>query len=423
MADTTDRNLPVPLDENESPGFAIQAPVAPGPPADSFPNLEAPLESEGVAWGRYVAALRRYKWLILLITVLSTAGAAVATRFIKPQYSVQATIWIETSPVMEGPIRPRELLTSPMAWVELLTSGAVLDSVALNLRLYVSPNSPEDKSLFMNFGVSGRPQVGDYVLLVDDLGHQYTLEAVNGGTRTTGVVGDSVGVEFGFAWLPDAAELSPGRQAGFRVISLREVSNSIRARLSPGMQSEGNFLRLVLVGTDPDRLPKVLNMITNQFVSVAAEQKQMQLAVQASALQDQLEVAAKNLAEAETTLQEYRIKTITLPREVSTAPLAAGLQATTAPVMTSYFDQRLRLDQIDQDLAAIETTMSKIAVGELRTDALTVIPTVAASRDLSRALSDLSAGEANLNAPSSRGSPVHTASSRMRLPESPSCER
>ncbi len=405
MADTRDRNLPAPLAENGGTDTAIHAPVSPQPPT-ALASFDAPLESEGVAWGRYIAALRRYKWLILLITILSTAGAAVATRFIDPQYSVQATIWIETSPVIEGPFRPRELLKS-RAWVELLKSGAVLDSVALNLRLYARPHSTKDYALFTNFGVSDHPRVGDYVLRVDDLGQQYSLEAVHSGVRTSGSIGDSLGVKFGFAWLPDPGELTPGRQVAFSIVSLREVSNDIQTRLTPQMVKDGNFLRLVLVGTDPERLPKVLNAITDQFISVAAEQKQMQLAVQASALRGQLEVTASNLAEAEMTLQEYRIKTITLPREVSAAPLAAGLQITQAPVMTNYFNQRIKLDQIEQDLAAIETTMSKIAVGELRTDALLVIPTVAASRDLSRALSDLSAGESNLRALEQRFTRAH----------------
>ena len=59
---------------------------APVPPAD---------EGEGIHWGRYIAALRRYRWLILAITTLGTGLAVFATRFIEPQYTTSATIWIE----------------------------------------------------------------------------------------------------------------------------------------------------------------------------------------------------------------------------------------------------------------------------------------------------------------------------------------
>ena len=45
-----------------------------------------------------------------------------------------------------------------------------------------------------------------------------------------------------------------------------------------------------------------MNAVTEQFVSVAAGQKQLQLNTQASALETQLEVASNNLAEAEARL-------------------------------------------------------------------------------------------------------------------------
>ena len=74
------------------------------------------------AWvcGRYLYALQRYKWLILLLVIAGTALGLAITRFMVPQYFAQATIWIEPQGAGErdpsGPIRSPGLL-----------QGAILD--------------------------------------------------------------------------------------------------------------------------------------------------------------------------------------------------------------------------------------------------------------------------------------------------------
>ena len=96
------RNL---IPSNEPPPH--MAPASPQLPvsAPDFSPVVADDEPEGVQWQRYVSALRRYKWLILLITLLGTGVGVVVTRFLKPEYQVQATIWIES------PGRPMTRLT------------------------------------------------------------------------------------------------------------------------------------------------------------------------------------------------------------------------------------------------------------------------------------------------------------------------
>ena len=61
------------------------------------------VDDDKVNWGRYTAALRRYKWLMLLIVLLGTAGGVVATRFLPPIYTAKATIWIEDGGGKTGP--------------------------------------------------------------------------------------------------------------------------------------------------------------------------------------------------------------------------------------------------------------------------------------------------------------------------------
>ena len=51
------------------------------PQAPSGPNLE-----------RYVAALNRFKWLILLFMLLGGGAGYSATKFVEPEFEVSATI-------------------------------------------------------------------------------------------------------------------------------------------------------------------------------------------------------------------------------------------------------------------------------------------------------------------------------------------
>ena len=410
MADSSNGNLPAATNAGDNPPSTrapyqevpAQQALAPYQAGGMLPQrggmagFEPPPSDEeaGVPWSRYLAALARYKWLILFLSVLGTGTGAVITRFIDPVYVVRATIWVESQPVLGGAIRPRELLQAN-AWTELLVTGAVLDSVSLKQKRYVHPVSPADAALFESFDVEKRYRRGDYVLSINPSGNRFNLINQAGATVSRGEVGDTIGKQLGFRWVLSADDVRPNMEVPFTVITLRQAADQIRSNLTAAIAREGNFLRVQYTGTNPDELPDVLNAVTEQFVSVAAGQKQLQLSVQASTLENQLSVAAANLAEAENRLQRFRIETITLPRETS-LPLAAGLAMTEAPVMENFFSQQLAMNQLEQDIQAINSTLLGIASGTLRMDALMAIQTVRSSQDLSRGLSDLSTAEATL---------------------------
>jgi capsular exopolysaccharide synthesis family protein len=261
--------------------------------------------------------------------------------------------------------------------------------------------------LFENFDVAERFATGGFVLRFPATGGGYALETTDGIVLEQGEQVDSVGYALGFRWQIPPDGVVPGQAVAFRLQSLRDVSRGLAASLQSSLAKDGNFLRLAFTGTDPQHLARVLNAISDQFIAVAAGQKQMQLIVQAEALRQQLDIARQNLADAETRLQRYGVETITLPREVAAGPMAAGLSMTQGPVLANYFDQKLQLNQIELDMVAIGATMDGIREGTLRMDALLAIPAVLASQDLSRALSDLSAAEANLRALQQRFTDQH----------------
>jgi hypothetical protein len=59
--------------------------------------------------------------MIVGLTVLGTVGGVFGSRFIKPDYTTTAKIWIEPNPGRGGPIRAPELLDE-QAWSELRAS-------------------------------------------------------------------------------------------------------------------------------------------------------------------------------------------------------------------------------------------------------------------------------------------------------------
>src|ERR1051326_1066129 len=173
----------------------------------------APQPSEGEDRGQGMAPLRamvkRFRWLILALTVAGIGGGIVATRFIKPDYEVAATIWIETpSKGKSGtPIQGEELLDAK-AWVELLTTYKVLDPVVAQQKLFIDAAQGPDSVVFKNFELSEEFVAGRFELVVDPTARSYTLHQQAGLYTESGSIGDSIGRRLGWRWAP---HITPGR--------------------------------------------------------------------------------------------------------------------------------------------------------------------------------------------------------------------
>src|SRR6476619_2128280 len=93
------------------PAGTVQAPAPAGQGWGGEPTIappKSPLE-------RPLSAIRRYKWLLLAVVLLSTLAGVIATRMVKPEYEVRATISIQSETPLqdkEGTIRPHELLNA-----------------------------------------------------------------------------------------------------------------------------------------------------------------------------------------------------------------------------------------------------------------------------------------------------------------------
>ena len=352
-------------------------------------------EDEGVPWARYIAALLRYKWLILALTVAGVGAGLVSIRYIVPGYQASATIWVAENAAGRdrGPIRAEELL-SISAWPELLRSFTILDKVATKEGLFLRPASPTDSAVFRGFALAGRMRPGSYQLRVSD-GGRMALFNEDGAVIDSAAVGDSIGRNVGILWSPAPASLQSRRAIAFEVSTIRGASAELRERIGTFNTNRTNILGITLRGDDPELVARTLNTLLDEFVSTAAELKRRTLVENASVLREQLGYAYRELQAAEVEYETFRISTITLPSE-GTA-VAAGIEITRDPVFSSFFDQRVEHDRASRDLESLERFLASNAARAGDFNSLWGIPAVQTyGSELKSALSDLAAKEAAL---------------------------
>jgi succinoglycan biosynthesis transport protein ExoP len=369
---------------------------------DLGPWLQQTAPPSRSAVGRFLAALLRYKWLMVGFTTTAVAAGFLTWRLIRPDYAVQGSLWINQARVgAAGPITEGRLLQS-FDWIELLRSFTVLDPVVVEQRLYLD-HLPEDATLFESFrireGESFRP--GRYRLEVAEAGGSYTLRTREGLVVESGATGDPIGARLGFVWAPPASELTPGRTLGFIVLSPRDAAVALGETIATRMEGVGSFIQLGFRDSDPQRAAGVLSSVMQRTVDVAGELKRSQADETNRILAEQLRVVEDDLRQAERELEVFRVETITLPTDEG-APVTPGLGETRGPVMNEFFRLRLELEALKQDREQLEEVLATQPGSELRVAALELIPAVRQSSELVRDLQQLAEARGQLGLLSER---------------------
>jgi capsular exopolysaccharide synthesis family protein len=386
----TSKLLPVP-----------RLPEAPAPLVLRSRAPAVPPEDAGPDWRRIASALWRFKWVVILMVAAGLGAAVAATHVLRPAYVAQANVWVDVpdrrgggGPTdARGPIRQGALLDAD-AWVELFRSYIVLDQVVRDLRLYLEVKSPADRAGFAGFAVTDTFRPGDYRLSVSSTGREYNLSSVDGIELERGTLGDSVGTRLGFRWAPVAGAFPAGRTVDFSVVPPRDAALRLGERLDVRMDLNGNFLAVELRGTDPGAISGILNAVTQRYVQVAAQLKREKLTELTKILEDQLTTAGRNLDDAETALQAFRTRTITLPSD-QPAGQGGGAEARD-PVRTSFFEMQVERDQLRRDRAEVERLLAQHGDSGLPVDALSAVGSVQHAPELSNALKELSDKQAQL---------------------------
>ena len=352
---------------------------------------------------RYLAALGRYKWLIVGVSVLGIAATAVVSRFFHPKYMAQSTIWVEVpnrDDGRSGPIQQSELLAST-AWLDLLRSYQVMDYVVREQRLYLDYETG-DAGMFREFKLNSPFHSAKYSLVVSRSGRTYTLNSDDGAISEHGTRGDSIGRGAGFFWLPNPQALRPGREVTFTVSAPRDAARALNDKLQAVMPKNGNFLSVGLLGEDPYRTTAVVNAIVDRYVAVAAELKAGKMTEIAKILDSQVGIAANNLHDAESAMEAFKVSNATTPSDAvvslpSSSKAVRGSNGADAE-FSHFFDVKIQREQLTRDEEAIRSALTGGANGGPAVDALAVIGSVQQSPELNAALQDLTQKRAALRA-------------------------
>lgn len=358
---------------------------------------------------RYLSAVYRYKWWILLLAIVATAAGAMldVKQILAPEYEAEATIWVETSgrdASRTGPIRSEELLRST-AWIDLLRSFQVLDPVVLDMQLLISPDLSADSAVVAAIAVEEGFVPGRYVLRANQQEGTFALESPPGTTIERGVLGEPAGRAVGLSWVPTADALPADRPVVFTVAPARDVSRQLGRRLYSQLDRNGNFLRLRLRGSEPAHTAAVLNRVVDRYVEVAADLKGERLDEVVAILQEQLTYAEDNLRAAEMALQNFRVQTATLPSD-RPSPMTPGLESARDP-FSNFYQMRLELEQVRSSQEAIQRAIDPEASQGLALQTLEAVGAVRQSSELTRAISELTTMNAELRALLYRYTPEH----------------
>lgn len=373
-----------------------QTPAAPGP-TGYRPGRDDDEEegSGGVDIRRYLSAVLRRAWLLVIGLGLGGGAGYVVWQSAELEYVAEGSIWIGGNGGGLGDLAPIQLggLFSDNAWVELLRSYSVMDPVALQERLYL--DVPDDAvEVFETFELAEQFAPGRYSLTKTEDG-ELVLRSSEDLVIDRAQPGSLLGIDVGFEWIPNASDVGTDAPIEFQILAPREAARDLMTRLGSRIDNRGNFIRLSLRDTDPERVASVLAAVMERHVAVADTLKRGRLQESTVILEEQLIRAERELAQAEAELENFRIETITLPSDMS-SPIAGGLQQTTNAVFSQFFQMQVNYETLRRDRQQLGAAFDSIQAGQVRVEALEAIPAVARSSEMQVVLNDLVQARAGL---------------------------
>src|SRR6266566_5227442 len=250
--------------------------------------------------------------------------------------------------------------------MDLLQSYAVLDDVVRGLRLYVVPVEPADSVVLRGFGIKDPVLPGLYRLEVDSQAKRFTLTARGReGVVQEGAVGDSVGADIGFAWVPPAGALTANRRVEFVVTAPYEATGKLAKQLKVSADLDGNFLRMELGGPNPALVTATVNAVANRFVDVA----------------DSLRI--------------FRVRAVNVYAQGG-ASVTPNMQYQKDPMFAGLLDVKVSREEARRDRETIERLVAQLPESGLALDALGMVGSVQRSTELAQALRDLTTKQADL---------------------------
>jgi len=384
------------------PNNGVPANYQPGGPWGLQPAAAPEASSLSEQMARFSAAIRRYKWLILAIVAVGSSAGFALTRLVEPKYTVNGSIVIRRNVQGTGPISSPGLIADVGSWLQLTRSFIVLDKVVQRLGLYVSAPSNEETELVRDLRPTGLLRPGRYVLRIDATGARYDLvrPALKTGESDvnveSGAVGDSIGRSVGFLWQPEPGRFRPGSSVAFNVVTPRDAAVILARELVVApLSQQSNFIQLSMSGDRPALLAAKMNTLLDQFVLEADRISKQNLEAIASTVEEQMQRSAERLAGAESRLENFKIRTITLP--TANTVVAAGTAMATNPVFSQFFQDNVQHKAVTRDRQALQSIFNAAdANGRLSVEALKTLPPMGPSDPLQAEVQKLEIKQAEL---------------------------
>lgn len=376
-----------------------------------------PDSADGPDWKRIRHAIVNRRWMVTLITLAGLVAGIVATRFFKPEYVAQSTIWIDQDgriPSGGGgnmqELRPNRSFDAA-AWADLAVSYQVLDTVVRNLGLNVEFESGTDSAFIRGFAAAPTSAPGSYRINVKNGG--WMLWSDDGREIEHGMLADSIGRSVGLRWVL-VAPVKDGASARLSLLTAREAARHLSQRLTVHANPEGNFLKLELTGKDPQRVAAILNAVDNRYVAVAADLRRQKLTETRRVLGAQLADASTQLRNAERAFEAQRVHNITLPEDPESNPGVLGFVDPKSAPPATYFSLQNEHDEITRTRAALDRVALAPSTGPAIPTPLDAIPAVKQDAELRNALAELDTARATLRTLSYRYADDYPPVSRMR---------
>jgi succinoglycan biosynthesis transport protein ExoP len=367
-------------------------------------------ESGGTDWRRVRSAILRHRWMIVLVTGAALAGGYAVTKLLlRPQYAVQAMIWIDQDPRRGGDAMPLAANQSfdASAWSDLVRSAQVLDTVVRAKRLNVWFAPKTDPGLSRGFALAPTYSPGTYRLRVE--GGQWSLISQRMEVAS-GALGDSIGTKLGFRWVLPAS--TPDTDIAFDIVTERDAAVALGEALSVKIGPEGNFLKLGLNGDDPVHIASVLNAVADRYVVVAADLRRQKLREVTTVLGARAAEAAQALRRAEDAFEGHRVRAITQPSDALSSPSARAGDPAAGASSAQYFANQREREGVARARAALERVARTGADADIsRIDGL---PVVDRDPELAAALKELSTKRAELRTLAYRYSDEYPPVARLR---------
>ncbi|MBP9898518.1 MAG: polysaccharide biosynthesis tyrosine autokinase, partial [Gemmatimonadales bacterium] len=362
---------------------------------------------------RYLSTLRRFKWLVLLMALLGLGGGFLVSRMRPETFVVRASMLLAMPVGENGPISAGAVLGGDQ-WKKFMRSYRSLEPIARAQHLYLigpkrlggpplpyGPSGPDAALLSgLEIGPSYTPGAYEFKITAD--GKSWELTQLKTSRKSRGVVGDSVGKEFGFAWLPTIVPRWYGKTFEFDAITEREAADDINSRLGVDIDFRGaRFVLLTLAGQESEKTAATLNALLKEYETRAAVMKRVNLTAEAGVVDTQLRGAYDRLRNAEQQLLAFTTGSITKPR--MELPVTPGLSSTSPQGYTAFIAKREAAEGLRRDRRDLQEALAKAQGGEIAVDLFLTIPSVSSSTELKQVLGDLVARETELRTARAQG--------------------